>query len=73
MGRDQIFFGQQLDDIGQRLEQTVGSHARGAHPQLDVSNDFALHPLQVRQGGHQHGRDHHGLDDAQCDEIHLGP
>ena len=45
--RDQVFLGEQLDDVGQRLQQAVRADAVRAEAQLDVREHLALDPLQV--------------------------
>ena len=70
--RNQVFFGDQLDHVGQRLQQAVRSHAIRAGTHLDVRDHLALHPLQVREHGHQHGENHQRFDHGDVDEIEFG-
>ena len=53
MRREHVFFGEQLDDVGEGLEKSVGSDAARADAKLDVRDDFSLDPLQVGERGHQ--------------------
>ena len=68
--RNQVFFGDQLDDVGQRLQQPVRADARRAQAHLDVGDHFALHPLQIGQRGQQDGGHHRRLDEAEEEEVH---
>jgi hypothetical protein len=47
VGRYHIFLGHELDDVGERLQQSVRSHAARADAKLDVRDHLALDPLQV--------------------------
>ncbi len=63
--RDQVFLHEELDDVGQRLEETERADAVGARPVLDQAGSAPLHPLEHRQndqdgedrGEHAKGRD----------------
>ena len=55
--RDEAFFGEQLDDVGERLQQAVRTDAIRAQAQLDVREHLALDPLQIGQRGHEHRHD----------------
>ena len=70
VGRHHVFLGDQLDDVGQRLQQSVRTHAPRSDAQLDVSQHLALQPLQVRERGQQNEGHHRGFDDGQNEEIH---
>ena len=65
VGRHQVFLGDQLDHVGQRLQQPVRADARGPDAHLDVRDDLAFHPLQIRQRGQQNERH----DDASLDQA----
>ena len=67
--REHAFLGDQLHHVGQRLQQSVRSHAIRTHAQLDVRDHFALDPLQVCERGEQHEGDHRHLDEAEYIEI----
>ena len=56
MRRHQVFLGDQLDDVGQRLQQSVRAHAVRPRAHLNVRDHLALHPLQVGQRGHEDKR-----------------
>ena len=68
--RNQVFLGDQLDDVGQRLQQPVRSHRARPDAHLDVRDHLALDPLQVGQRGHEHKRDDRGFDEGDDEEIH---
>ena len=68
--RNQVFLGDQLDDVGQRLQQAVRAHAVGAEAHLDVRDHLALHPLQVGERGQKHEGDHRRLDQAEYEKVH---
>ena len=61
--RHHVFLGDQLDDVGQRLQQAVRTHAARSDAQLDVRDHLALDPLQVGERGQQNERHHGGFDD----------
>ncbi len=65
--RHHVFLGDQLDDVGKRLQQAVRTHAIRAHAHLHVRDHFALHPLQIRQHVHQDGDHDRDLD--QRDDV----
>src|SRR4051812_20970024 len=71
MRRRHIFFGEQLDDIGQRLQQAMRTHSIRPDSKLDVRDNLSLDPLQIRERGHQHERDQPGLDQGQDKKIHY--
>ena len=54
MRRQHVFLGKQLDDVGQRLQQSVRTNAPRTDAKLDVRDDLALDPLQIGQRRHQH-------------------
>ena len=53
--RDEAFLREQLDDVGERLQQPMRPDAIRAEAKLDVREHLALDPLQIRQRGHEHG------------------
>ena len=61
MRRQHVFLGEQLDDVGQRLQQSVRTHAARTDAQLDVRDHLALDPLQVGERRQQNERDHEQL------------
>jgi hypothetical protein len=66
----QVLFGEQLDYIGKWLEQTMRAHALRADAHLNMSNDFALHPLQISERSQQDEGDNPRLDEAQHEKVH---
>jgi hypothetical protein len=61
--RHHAFLGDQLDDVGQRLQQSVRTHARRAHAHLHVRDHLALHPLQIGERRQQYESDERKFDD----------
>ena len=57
VGREHAFLGDQLDDVGQRLQQAMRTDARRAHAHLHVRDHLALHPLQIGERRHEDARD----------------
>src|ERR1035437_6282540 len=71
MRREHVFLGQQLDDVGQRLEQSVRSNAPGSDAELDMREYFALDPLNVGQRREQYEGHQGGFDETNYKEVHL--
>jgi len=63
VGGSEVFFKEQLRDVGHRLKQTGGANAIGARPILDQRADAALRVNAVRD---------HGQDDEKDDPDNLG-
>ena len=57
-----VLFEQELQAVGQRLQQSVRADAVGSHAALDVRRYFALEPDDVGQRGQQNEKQHHDLD-----------
>ena len=57
VGRNEAFFGEQLDNVRQRLQEPMRADAVRAQAQLDVRQNLALDPLQIRQRRHEDKRD----------------
>ena len=66
--RRQVFFEDELDAVGQRLQQAERAHARGSPAVLDVAHHFALQPDGVGHRREQHEDREHDLDDGDEDE-----
>ncbi len=58
--RDDVFFEEHLQAIGQRLQQSKRANAIGAKPVLHVGGDFALRQYKIGDRTEQHR--HHGND-----------
>ena len=70
--REDTLLGNQLDHIGQRLQQTMRAHARRTHAHLHVRDHLPLHPLNIGKRRQQNKRDEGKLD-GRCDEkFHHG-
>ena len=67
VGRQQIFFGQELEDVGQRLHQAVRTDTQRAGAGLNMRQNFSLDPLQVGKRGHEDGENNGDLDEADDD------
>ena len=65
-----VLFSKELDDVGERLEQSVRSHAAGPDAELDVGEDFSLDPLDVGESVSAARRRQRGLDEAYYEEVH---
>ena len=50
LGGHDVFFEQQLDRVGDGLEQAVRAYAHGAETHLHVRQDFALEPVHRDDG-----------------------
>ena len=58
VGRDDVFLEQQLERVGDGLQQPVRPHAHGSQAHLEIGQHLALHQREV--AGHQRdGRDEH--------------
>jgi hypothetical protein len=55
--REHVLFGEELDYVGERLEESMGSDAAGSDAKLDVREDFSLDPLNVGERGEKDERD----------------
>ena len=64
--RHDDFFGQQLERVGNRLQQAERAHAVGAEPNLREANGLALPQREVSHAAHQRQQHRHDLD--QCPE-----
>ncbi len=56
VGHD-VFLDEQLDGVGERLQQAVRAYAHGAVANLDVGQNFALQPVHGEHG-QRYGGDH---------------
>src|SRR5579872_2661115 len=65
-----VLFGEQLDDVRQRLKQSMRADPSWPDAQLDMRNNLALDPLQVSEGGHQHERDDGRFDEGKNQKVH---
>jgi hypothetical protein len=61
---------QQLEDIGDGLQQAVRADAIGARAQLNMRQHLALDPLQVGQSRQQREQHDRGFDQAEEEEVH---
>ena len=52
--RRHVFFEQEFDAIGQRLQQAVRTHAIRSPSRLNMRHDFALEPGQIGERRQQH-------------------
>ena len=68
MGRRQVFLKEELNAIGQRLQQTERSDVAGSPAVLHMSNNFALQPYAVGNCRQQHNECHDGLDEGHENE-----
>ena len=68
--RKQIFLGDELDDVRERLQQPVRAHPRGPQAHLNVRDHFALDPLQIGQRSEKDKSDDSRFDDADDEEFH---
>jgi hypothetical protein len=68
--RHQVFFGQKLDGVGQRLQETVRAGPAGPDAALYVREYFSFNPLQVRESRHEKSHDDRDFDEAYDDESH---
>ncbi len=59
-----VFFGDQLDDVRQRLKQSMPADVIRTGPHLHVRDDFTLDPLQVGKHVHQHADYDRDLDEG---------
>lgn len=64
----QVFFEQELDTVGRRLEQAKWSDPRGAPTVLHMADHFALQPYGIRDRGEQDEQHQRNLDDRNDDE-----
>src|ERR1019366_3480655 len=53
-GGRHVLFKQELDTVGQRLQQPMRTHAVRTPSRLNMRHDFALEPRQIRQRRQQH-------------------
>ena len=53
VGWEHVLFGEELDHVGERLEESMGSDAAGSDAELDVGEDFSLDPLDVGERGEE--------------------
>ena len=58
LGRDDILLGQQLDRVGDGLQQTENARPVGAQPDLEACQQFALQPDEVTGREQQHAEHH---------------
>ena len=67
IGGDDVFFEQQLERVGDGLQQPVRADAHGPQAHLEIGQNFSLHQDDV--AGHQrkqrYHHDHHGHGDEQ--------
>jgi hypothetical protein len=68
--RKHAFLRDQLNDIGERLQQAMRTDARRPHAHLHVRDHFALDPLQVSKRRQQDERNDRGLNERDDDEFH---
>ena len=68
--RDDAFLGHQLDEVRQRLQQSVRTHAVRSGTQLNVRQHLALDPRRGRRSRQKHDGDQRGFDEAEDEEVH---
>ena len=61
--RSDVFFKNEFDAIGQRLQQPKGADPRGSPAVLNMTHNFALQPYGVSDRGEQHEKCDRSLDD----------
>ncbi len=62
VGRRQIFLQQKLDSVGERLQQSEWTDARGSPAILHAAHDLALQPHGVGDDGEQNAESDGDLD-----------
>ena len=62
--RREVLFEQQLEGVGQGLEQPPGAYPVGAVPQLDETQDLAFQEHRIGDAGEQDPHHHGDLEDA---------
>src|SRR5207248_7328813 len=67
--RNNVFFQQQLDGIGNRLKQSPGSDAHRAQPYLHEGDDLAFRERQSGNQQRQDGQNQRNLDERDENEI----
>ena len=72
-GGNDVFFEQELDGVGDGLQQAVRAYAHGAEAHLHVRENFALEPVHGDDGDGESAEDEQDVDHGPEDVASVAP